>query len=178
MRGIDRSLVDEVWREIATYPPGRADVEARAFLEGQRHAAEYLGGALAGQPAEVQRAAFGLVFLLFKVLERSLRRPFPELSAERIGLAHEATAQWLEARGRPAVDALDTPLPGHPTLVRYIVGVFYGEAQPMTPRRLDPQPAPDAPPAEAPYDVGVRARLTLVLRTLAAALDLDEVESG
>jgi hypothetical protein len=168
MRGIDRSLVDEVWREIATYPPGRADAEARAFLDAQPHAAAYLQQTLTAQAPEVQRAAFGLAFLLFKVLDKSLGRPFPEVRADRIGSAHDATARWLEAQGVPALDALGDASPGHPTLVRYIVGVFYGDAV--------PPPAGGA--EDAPYDAGVRARLTLVLRTLAAALDLDEVAPG
>jgi hypothetical protein len=172
MRGIDRSLVDEVWREIAAYPPGRADAEVRAFLEGQRPAAAYLGGALAGQAAEVQRAAFGLAFLLFKVLERSLGRPCAEVSAERLGLAHEATARWLEAQALPAAGALGAARPGHPPLVGHLVGAFYGE---MAAGGREPA---GAPAAEAPYDTGVRARLTLLLRTLAAALDAREEESG
>jgi hypothetical protein len=160
MRGIDRSLVDDVWREIAAFPPGRTDAEARAFLAGQPDVAAYLGGVLAGQEPPVQRAAFGLVFLLFKVLERSLGRPFPPVTAARLGQAQEATARWLAEHPAPATAVLAGPEPGHPTLAHYILGVFYG----------DDEGAVD-------YDEGVRARLTLVLRTLAGAVDLGEVES-
>jgi hypothetical protein len=174
MRGIDRSLVDEVWRDLATYAPGRADAEARTFLDGQRPVGTYLARTLAGQAPEVQRAAFGLVFLLFKVLEASLGRPFPEVTAERLTRAQEAMASWLDAQQVPALAALEAHGAGHPTLVRYVIGVFYGDAadDPAGGAAL----APD--PGAAPYDAGVRARLTLVLWTLASALDLGEAEGG
>ena len=39
MRAIDRTLVDEVWRDLTTYAPARVASEAQAFLELQPHAA-------------------------------------------------------------------------------------------------------------------------------------------
>ena len=115
MRGIDRSLVDEVWRETTAYPPGRVDEEARAFLARQPHVAAFAHSITRGQDPVVQRAALGLCFLLFKIVERSLGRPFPQVAESRIHDAHRAAAEWLAG---PA---------DHPTLPAYIISVFYGE---------------------------------------------------
>jgi len=111
VRGIDQALVDEVWRETASYPPGRIDEEARGFLARQPHVAAFAHALTREQDPVVQRAALGLCFLLFKVLERSLGRPFPPLAQERLRSAHEA--------------ALDAP--GEQPLAAYIVSVFYGD---------------------------------------------------
>ena len=161
MRAIDQTLVDDVWREIIAYPPARADAEASAFLEGQPAVGAFVQRVVGGQPPDVQRAAFGLAFLLFKVLERSLGRPFPSVTADRLDAAQGATAEWLEAQGVPAADALAAVEAGHPTLARYMLGVFYGDAVPAG--------------GGSAYDEGVRTRLTLALRTLTTALDLGEI---
>ena len=112
MRGIDQALVDEVWRETASYPPGRIDEEARGFLARQPHVAAFAHALTREQDPVVQRAALGLCFLLFKVLERSLGRPFPLLGPEKLRSAHESA---LDASG-------DQPL------AAYIVSVFYAAA--------------------------------------------------
>src|SRR5438552_2206821 len=39
MRAIDRTLVDEVWRELTAYAPARVASEAQAFLDLQPHGA-------------------------------------------------------------------------------------------------------------------------------------------
>jgi hypothetical protein len=157
VRGIDQALVDEVWRETGAYPPGRIDEEARAFLAGQPHVAVFAHTLTREQDASVQRAALGLCFLLFKILERSLGRPFPLLAEARIHAAHRALAEWAEAGdGEGMVRLLETA-PGHPTLAACIIGVFYGEA------------------AEA-CDERVRAGFALMLRTLTDALDVAPVE--
>jgi len=160
VRGIDHALVDEVWRETTSYPPGRIDEEARDFLERQPHAAAFAHSVTREQEEPVQRAALGLCFLLFKVLERSLGRPFPRLDEARLRAAHEASTQWVgrldgaeSARVLEAVGA-----PGHPTLAAYIVSVFYGDAA-------------------ASCDERVRAGLALMLRTLTDAVDLGPVEA-
>ena len=160
MRGIDRTLVDEVWRETTSYPPGRIDEEARDFLTRQPHVAAFAHAATAGQDETVQRAALGLCFLLFKILERSLGRPFPPLAESRLSAAREASNGWLATLdGEPSERVLDTAgAPGHPTLPAYLLSVFYGDG------------------ADA-CDERVRARLVLMLRTLTDALDLGQVET-
>jgi hypothetical protein len=160
VRGIDRALVDEVWRETASYPPGRIDEEARAFLAAQPHVAAFAHEATREQDPTVQRAALGLCFLLFKILERSLGRPFPPLAESRLRAARDATHAWLAtldgARSDRALEATDAP--GHPTLPAYTISLFYGDA------------------AES-CDERVRAALILMLRTLTDALDLGPVET-
>ncbi|HSE06499.1 MAG TPA: hypothetical protein VLK35_20290 [Methylomirabilota bacterium] len=160
MRGIDQALVDEVWRETASYPPGRIDDEAREFLARQPHVAAFAHSVTRGQEASVQRAALGLCFLLFKVLDRSLARPFPLLSESRIQDAHRAVTEWLEAmEGEESDRVLETMgAPGHPTLPAYIVSVFYGQG------------------AEG-CDERVRAGFALMLRTLTDALDVGQIEA-
>ena len=160
MRGIDRALVDEVWRETASYPPGRVDEEARDFLGRQPHVAAFAHAVTHAQDASVQRAALGLCFLLFKILERSLGHPFPLLSESRIQDAHHAVTEWLDTLDGPDSDrVLETvSAPGHPTLPAYIISVFYGED------------------AEG-CDERVRAGFALVLRTLTDALDMGQVEA-
>lgn len=160
MRGIDQTLVDEVWRETTSYPPGRIDEEARAFLSRQPHAAAFARAMSRGQEPVVERAALGICFLLFKILDRSLGRPFPRLAEERIATAYEATAEWLDSLGGgdPARVLAAATAPGHPTLVAYILSVFYGDG------------------ADG-YDEQVRASLFLMLRTLTDALDLGQVEA-
>ena len=160
MRSIDQTLVDEVWRETASYPPGRVDEEARDFLVRQPHVAAFAHSVTREQDASVQRAALGLCFLLFKILERSLGHPFPLLSESRIQDAHQAVTAWLDTLDGPESDrVLETvSAPGHPTLPAYIIAVFYGES------------------AEG-CDERVRAGFALMLRTLTDALDVGHVEA-
>jgi len=157
VRGIDRALVDEVWRETSAYPPGRVDEEARDFLARQPHVAVFAHTVTREQDASVQRAALGLCFLLFKILERSLGRPFPLLAEARIHAAHRALAEWAEAPEGEGIERLLETAPGHPTLAAYLIGVFYGDA------------------AEA-CDEQVRAGFALMLRTLTDALDVAPVQ--
>ena len=160
MRGIDQALVNEVWREITSYPPGRIDEEARDFLAHQPEVAAFAHTVTAEQDPVVQRAGLGLCFLLFKILERSLGHPFPRLEESRLRAAHDASTEWLaglegddSARIVAAAGA-----PGHPTLAAHLVTVFYGEG------------------AEG-CDERVRAGFLLMLRTLTDALDLGPVEA-
>ncbi|HWM77049.1 MAG TPA: hypothetical protein VNQ72_10085 [Candidatus Dormibacteraeota bacterium] len=160
MRGIDQALVNEVWREITSYPPGRIDEEARDFLARQPEVAAFAHTVTAEQDPVVQRAGLGLCFLLFKILERSLGHPFPRLEESRLRAAHDASTEWLaglegddSARIVAAAGA-----PGHPTLAAHLVTVFYGEG------------------AEG-CDERVRAGFLLMLRTLTDALDLGPVEA-
>ncbi|HEY7651774.1 MAG TPA: hypothetical protein VIG07_03040 [Methylomirabilota bacterium] len=160
MRGIDQALVDEVWRETTSYPPGRIDEEARDFLARQPHVAAFAHSVTREQDASVQRAALGLCFLLFKILDRSLGRPFPLLSESRIQDAHRAVTEWLETLHDEESDrVLETvSSPGHPTLPAYIISVFYGAG------------------AEG-CDERVRAGFALMLRTLTDALDVGQVQT-
>ncbi|HET8578567.1 MAG TPA: hypothetical protein VFO18_15835 [Methylomirabilota bacterium] len=160
MRAIDQALVDEVWRETAAYPPGRVEAEAGAFLAQQPHVAAFAQAMTREQDPAVQKAALGLCFLLFKTLERSLGQPFPLLAETRIVQAHAAISDWLSRVETPdaagVLSAADDP--GHPTLVSYILGVFYGATA-------------------VECDDRVRAILYLMLRTLSDALDLGQVEA-
>jgi hypothetical protein len=160
VRGIDRTLVDEVWRETVSYPPGRVAEEASGFLARQPHVAAFAHSVTREQDAVVQRAALGLCFLLFKIIERSLGHPFPILSEARIQEAHRAVTAWLDTLGGLESDrVLETvSAPGHPTLPAYIIAVFYGES------------------AEG-CDERVRAGFALMLRTLTDALDVGQVEA-
>ena len=160
MRGIDQTLVDEVWRETASYPPGRIADEATEFLTRQPHVAAFAHSITHEQDASVQRAALGLCFLLFKILERSLGHPFPLLSESRIHDAHHAVTAWLATLDGDESDRVLEAVgaPGHPTLPAYIIAVFYGES------------------AEG-CDERVRAGFALMLRTLTDALDVGQVEA-
>ena len=166
MRAIDRSLVDEVWREITTYPPGRAEEEARAFLERQPHVAAFCRMVTKEFDPTVQKAALGLTFLLFKILEASLSAPFPPVAQHHIEQAYEATTEWLERwEGADPRIFLRSVQRGEefpqPNLVQYLLTVFYG-----------------GDPESVDYDQEVKASLFLLLKTLADALDLGEVESS
>ena len=160
MRGIDQALVSEVWREIASYPPGRIDEEARDFLSRQPEVAAFAHTVTAEQDPVVQRAGLGLCFLLFKILERSLGHPFPRLEESRLRAAHDASTEWLAGlEGDDSARILAAAgAPGHPTLAAHLVAAFYGEG------------------AEA-CDERVRAGFLLMLRTLTDALDLGPVEA-
>jgi hypothetical protein len=160
VRPIDPALVEEVWREMIGQPPGRVDALAQEFLAQQPHAAAFARAATEGQDAVVQKAAFGLCFLLFKILERSLGQPFPTVSARRLREASEASAALLERSPDALAARLHAAGPDHPTLVAHMLEVFYGDA---------------ASPAD--YDEGVHARLLLLLRTLSDALDVGPVEA-
>jgi hypothetical protein len=160
VRGIDQTLVDEVWRQTASYPPGRVAEEASDFLARQPHVAAFAHSVTREQDVAVQRGALGLCFLLFKILERSLGHPFPLLSESRIQDAHHAVTEWLHTPDGLEPDrVLETvSAPGHPTLPAYIIGVFYGES------------------AEG-CDERVRAGFALMLRTLTDALDVGRAEA-
>jgi hypothetical protein len=162
VRPIDPTLVDEVWREMMSYPVGRVEAEAQAFLARQPHVAAFARAMMKEQDPVVQKAGFGLCFLLLKILEQSLGRPFPPVSEERIAEAYEATAAWMEQspQASPASVLAASSDPGHPTLVAHLLSVFYGDDG-----------------GHADYDEGVRASLLLLLRTLSDALDLGPVEA-
>lgn len=166
MRAIDQSLVDEVWREITAYPPGRAEDEACAFLQRQPHIAAFCQMITEEFDPTVQKAALGLTFLLFKILEASLAAPFPPVAEHRIREAYEATTDWLEQweGADPRIFLRSVQGGGefpHPNLVQYLLTVFYGG---------DPE-SPD-------YDQEVKASLFLLLKTLSDALDIGEVEQS
>ena len=163
MRPIDQSLVDEVWREMTGYPPGRAEEEAKAFLQRQPHVAAFCHTATKEFDANVQKAALGLAFLLFKILEASLGVPFPSVARQRIVEAYAATTEWLEQwEGADPRLFLRSVHGGgefpHPNLIQYLLTVFYGG---------------DSESAE--YDAEVKASLFLMLKTLSDALDIGPV---
>jgi hypothetical protein len=160
VRGIDQALVNEVWREITAYPPGRIDEEARDFLARQPEVAAFAHTVTAAQDPLVQRAGLGLCFLLFKILERSLGLPFPRLEESRLRAAHEASTAWLAGLEGDDSEriAAAAGAPGHPTLAGHLVAVFYREG------------------GEG-CDERVRAGFLLMLRTLTDALDLGPVEA-
>ncbi len=164
MRAVDPALVEEVWREMTRYPPERAEEEAVAFLQRQPHVAAFCHSVTKQLDEDVQKAALGLAFLLFKILEASLGMPFPLLARERVMEAYEATAVWLEqwegADPRLFLQSvLDEGESPHPNLVRYLLTVFYGGA-----------------PESAAPDAEVTASLFLLLKTLCDALDIGPVE--
>jgi len=164
VRAIDRVLVDEVWRDMAGYAPARVASEAQAFLELQPHAAAFSQSVTSAFDPAVQKAALGLAFLLFKVLEASLGRPFPLLAEERVMEAYAETQAWLaehEGGTGPAELLVALEHGEHPSLAAYILSVFYeGET------------------AAGDYDETVRASLFCLLKTLTDALDLGRVEEA
>jgi len=161
VRAIDRTLVDEVWRDLTAYAPARVASEAQAFLDLQPHAAAFSQSVTRGLDPTVQKAALGLGFLLFKVLEASLGRPFPPLAEDRILEAYALTQAWLaEHDGTAPAQLLEALEHGeHPSLPGYILSVFYEGAA-----------------AAADYDDTVRASLFCLLKTPTDALDLAHVE--
>ena len=161
MRAIDRTLVDEVWRGMSAYAPDRVASEAQLFLELQPHAAGFSQAVTGGFDPAIQKAALGLAFLLFKVLEASLGRPFPLLAEERILAAYAETQVWLtEHDGTAPVQLLQALAHGeHPSLPAYILSVFY-----------------EGGAAANDYDAPVRANLFCLLKTLTDALDLGHVQ--
>lgn len=166
MRAIDRSLVDEVWREVTAYPPGRQEDEAREFLERQPHVAAFCQVVTRELDLAVQKAAIGLVFLLFKILEASLGTPFPPVARQRIQEAYEGTTEWLEQweGADPRIFLRSVQGGGefpHPNLVQYLLTAFYG-----------------GDPESVDYDQEVKASLFLLLKTLSDALDIGEVEQS
>lgn len=164
MRGIDQELVDEVWREMVGYESERAAAEAKAFLQRQPHVA-WLSRELTKElDAEAQKAALGLTFLLFKIVEASVGAPFPMIGRERIIGAYEATTEWLaEWEGAEPRFFLRSVEGGgefpHPNLIQYLLTVFYG-----------------GDPESADYDDEVKASLFLLLKTVTDALDIGAVE--
>src|ERR1700675_3887198 len=80
---------------MTAYAPARVGSEAQVFLELQPHAAAFSQSVTSAFDPAVQKAALGLAFLLFKVLEASLGRPFPLLAEERVMAAYAETQAWL-----------------------------------------------------------------------------------
>src|SRR5713226_3215514 len=146
---------------MTAYAPARVASEAQVFLDLQPHAAAFSRAVTSAFDPAVQKAALGLAFLLFKVLEASLGRPFPLLSEERVMAAYAETQEWLaEHDGAAPAQLLEALEHGeHPSLPAYILSVFYEGAA-----------------AAADYDDTVRASLFCLLKTLTDALDLAHVE--
>ena len=157
---IDGSLVEEVWRSLNDYDPVQAQDEAKAFLRNQPHVAAFLRDVTEEFDQEVQKAAFGLVFLLFKVVEAHRGAPAAAISRERISAARDAAVEWIE-RWDGAAEKLflrgletSTEFPV-PHLVQYILGTFY---------------AGDSGTHE--YDREVKGDLFIILKSIADALIL------
>jgi hypothetical protein len=163
VRAIDRALVDDVWRDVTGYAPARIASEAQSFIELQPHAAAFSQSVTRAHDPAVQKAALGLGFLLFKVLEASLGRPFPQLAEDRILSAYAVTQAWLaEHDGTAPADLLEALEHGeHQSLPAYILFVFYQGGA-----------------GAEDYDPTVRASLFCLLKTLTDALDLAHVEEG
>jgi len=147
---------------MTSYPGDRVAAEAAAFLAQQPHVAAFARTMVGEQDPAVQKAAFGLTFLLVKILEKSLGRPFPPVSEARIVAAYEATKTWLDdsADASPSGVLAASPGPSHPTLVAHILSVFYADDE-----------------GSENYDEAIRASLQLLLTTLSGALDLGPVEA-
>ena len=157
-----RTLVDEVWREMTRYAPERVAVEAQAFLAQQPHVAAFSHAVTQGANEAVQRAALGLCFLLFKVLERSLGRPLRKAGggADRRRLRRHPRLARRAGGGRSRHGGTGdgrrrAPEPGHPHS-RHAVWRRRGGGG-LRRRR-------------------VRANLALLLGTLTDALDLGPVD--
>jgi len=152
---IDRGLVDEVWGEILEYHPARLQMEAAAFLDQQPHVSAFTS--LIGRDFDdtVQRTAFGLAFLLFKILERGRAQALPALGEDPINAAYEVNVDWLAAMEGGEAALMETVESGpDPNPLGYILSVFYeGDGDP------------------GGYDLSVRANLYLMLKTLTEALD-------
>jgi hypothetical protein len=160
MRAIDRALVDEVWRELTAYDAARTAAEARGFLARQPFVAAFSHAVTQGQDETVQRAALGLCFLLFKVLEASGGRPFREVTEARVVAGHADARAALAELAAPDADAVIRAMDGGaPGLVAHILAAFYG-----------------GDGAGAAYDDGVRANLALLLGALARTLALGRGE--
>ena len=164
MRAIDQGLVDEVWQEVVTYEGERATAEAKAFLARQPYVGEICRQLMGEFDPETQKAALGLAFLLFKIVETSLGAPFPSVGRERLVQAYEATTEWLEQwEGADPRFFLRSVQGGgefpHPNLIQYLLTVFYG-----------------GDPESAEYDDEVKASLFLLLKTVADALDIAPVK--
>lgn len=161
MRAIDTSLVDEVWREIIAYPPAQAEDEARVFLERQPHVTAFCQRVTREFDVAVQKAALGLTFLLFKIFEASIGARFPPVAHQRIQTAYEATTEWLAPWERADPRSFLEGQGEFPrrNLIRHVLSVFYGG---------------DANQTE--YDQEVKASLFLLLKTVADALDMGEIE--
>jgi hypothetical protein len=160
VRAIDQALVDEVWDEMRAYPPGRAATEARAFIDRQPHVAAFCGAVSREFDLPAQKAALGVAFLLFKVLEASLGAPVPPVSRPRLGEAYAATTEWLERweGADPRIFLRHAEGGGawpQPNLLQYLLVLCYG-----------------GDPESAEYDAEVKASLFLLLKTVADALDL------
>ena len=148
---------------MSAYAPARVASEAQRFLELQPHAAAFSQAVTGSFDPAVQKAALGLAFLLFKVLEASLGRPFPLLAEERVVAAYAETQAWLAEHAGAAPAALLEAIEHgeHPSLPAYILSVFY-----------------ETGTAAGGYDETVRASLFCLLKTLTDALDLGRVEEA
>jgi len=166
MNAISQKLVDDVWQEMIGYPPEKAEDEARRFLERQPHVAELCQSAIKEFDDSARKAALGLTFLLFKILETSLGAPFPTVARQRIAGAYAATTEWMERwEGADPRIFLRSVEAGEefpqPNLIQYLLTVFYG-----------------GDPESEEYDDEVRATLFLLLKTLSDALDIGPVEDA
>lgn len=123
MRAIDRALVDEVWRAVTAYAPGRQADEAREFLERQPHVAAFCQAVTRKLDVAAQRAAIGLAFLLFKILEASVGAPCPPVARRRIRKAYEGTTAWLEQAREGGAEF------PHRDLVQYLVESVDGDEE-------------------------------------------------
>jgi len=158
VRDIDQTLVEEVWREIASYPPGRVETEAGAFIAQQPDVARFAQSVTVGQDPVVQKAAFGLCFLLFRIAERSLGGPVPAVAEPRLKAAYEAARDWLQRAESDSTGLVHNRKADHLVLVNHVLLLFYGDGA-------------------ADCDDAVRATLFLLLCTLTAALDLGADEA-
>ena len=166
MLAISQKLVSDVWQEMISYPPERAEAEASRFLERQPHVAELCQKATQELDDPARKAALGLTFLFFKIVEASLGAPVQMVTRQRIVDAYRATTEWLERwEGAHPGIFLRSVEAGEefpqPNLIQYLLTVFYG-----------------GDPESEEYDDEVRATLFLLLKTLSDSVDFGPLEAG
>ena len=162
MRDLDEALVDEVWEGLCAWASERSQGEARAFIDDQPHLVALVEAVMQEFDVEAQKAGFGLLFLLAKVLEAQWEGPIRPLGGETVARAYEATVAWMD-RWQDADErflARSGEFP-QPHLIPYLITRFY----PGVVGRDD-------------YEAEVRGSLFLVLKAAAEALEAAEPREG
>lgn len=162
MRELDEALVDEVWDTLSAWEPERSQTEARTFIDGQPHLVALAEAVMEEFDLDAQKAAFGLLFFLAKVVEAHREGPLSPVSRDQAGRAHEATLAWMErwegADERFLARSGEFP---QPHLIPYLIIRFY---------RGDP--------GHDEYEAEVRGSLFLLLKAAADALEGVEGPQG
>ncbi|HDN67928.1 MAG: hypothetical protein J7J91_05885 [Deltaproteobacteria bacterium] len=84
METIPEGLVEETWQEVADFPAEHGDAEMKRFCENQPELVAFMLEFSQGLDHEVKELAIYMLFVIYRIFEKSAKHAIRQISAEEI----------------------------------------------------------------------------------------------